>query len=124
MNDARFLVFRRGIFYEGGDAQLWAITPPPMVTPAKCDFLPVVSRRTLVFREDLFDPLTRIRRGRLYSCLGCRGDRPRWSASRVTNGLYGPLVGIATDNFNEEDRCEIDHVRERAVMLSAPEEQG
>ena len=63
------LVFRRGIIYEGDLYQLWAIYPAPLVAPASCS---VIEGRNLVFREDVFDPLTRIRRGRFYRCIGGR----------------------------------------------------
>lgn len=106
MDAAEYLVFRRGIVYEGNLHQLWALYPTPLISPAVCGY---TQGRNLVFREDFFDPITRIRRGRFYRRYGSRGAN-QWSASRVSNGFYGPLVGISGDQFDEDDSCELVHI--------------
>lgn len=92
MNRAEFLVFRRGIAYEGNDRQLWAIYPLPMISPA----VVVGIKEGLLFREDSFDPLTRVRRGRFYEKLGQDDPIDHYHTENVANGLYGPMVGIVT----------------------------
>ena len=111
-NAAQYLVFRRGIVYEGGRYQLWALYPTPLIALAACTR---IEGRDLVFREDTFDPLTRIRRGRFYHRHGGRGAN-QWQASRVSNGLYGQMVGIPCgDQFDEDDSCELAHIADAKV---------
>lgn len=65
-----------GHVYGGGNAPQFAIWPSPTLSQAKLiesladwDNLPAGPTRTpfaWVFREDMFDPVTRVRRGRLY----------------------------------------------------------
>lgn len=65
-----------GHVYEGGGLPVYAVVPAPMLTQARVvespedlNFLPQgVSMNPFawVFREESFDPVTRIRRGRLY----------------------------------------------------------
>ena len=95
-NSANFLVFRRGIVYEGNDHQLWAVYPPPMVSPA---VIVGLERNNLIFREDSFDPLTRIRRGRFYQL----HTRSPWASAQVANGFYGSPVGIASHGEFDDD---------------------
>lgn len=52
-----------GDYYEGNGAYMRAIYPRPYVTRAT---LPGGEGRELVFREDSYDPTTRVRRGRFY----------------------------------------------------------
>lgn len=111
-NETKYLVFRRGIVYEGSRHQLWALYPTPLISPAVCA---CVEGQNLVFREDFFDPMTRIRRGRFYRRHGDRGAN-RWFGSRVSNGLYGPLVGISCDQFDEDDSCELVHIPDDKVI--------
>ena len=101
-NETKYLAFRRGIVYEGNNKRLWPLYPMPLISPAVCAF---IEGQNLVFREDSFDPMTRIRRGRFYRCHG--GGANRWFASWVSNGFYGPLVGISGDDFDEDDSCEL-----------------
>ena len=103
VNETKFLAFRRGIVYEGNQRQLWPLYPMPLISPAVCAF---IEGQNLVFREDSFDPMTRIRRGRFYRCY--EGESNRWRASLVSNGFYGPLVGISNDRFDEDDSCELE----------------
>jgi hypothetical protein len=115
-NAAQYLVFRRGIVYEGGRDQLWALYPMPLISPATCERIEV---RDLVFREDSFDPLTRIRRGRFYQRYGGRGAM-RWQASFVSNGLYGPLLGVPyCDEFDEEDSCKLVRIPDEKTIRTA-----
>lgn len=70
----------RNLFYEGRGAWGHAIWPSPVVTPARIVFekegnLKAENRRDLVgdawiFREDSFDPIARVRRGRFYQAGG------------------------------------------------------
>ncbi len=112
-NAAQFLVFRRGIVYEGDRHQLWALYPTPLISPAACA---CIEGQNLVFREDTFDPLTRIRRGRFYHRHGGRGAN-QWHTPRVSNGLFGPLVGTDApgDAFDEEDSCELAYIADAKV---------
>ena len=71
----------RWLFYEGARGYGHAIWPPPSITVATIlragadveSALPntgYINEQKMVFREDSFDPVTRIRRGRLYKA--CR----------------------------------------------------
>jgi hypothetical protein len=60
------LAVRRGVFYEGDNNDLRAIHPTPVVSRASCPFITTPAGLEVIFREDSFDPVTRIRRGRLY----------------------------------------------------------
>ncbi len=58
-----------GVFYEGNEHAVRTIHPQPVISPASCDFIADMGTpglKDVVFREDSFDPVTRIRRGRLY----------------------------------------------------------
>jgi hypothetical protein len=57
----------RGAFYEGNKGYVRPFHPAPVISPASCDFVSFKCPSDLIFREDFFDPATRIRRGRLYS---------------------------------------------------------
>jgi hypothetical protein len=108
IGNANSIAIRRGIVYEGDPYQLWAIHPLPMIVPAALAGLDSQGggKRNMIFREDVFDPLTRIRRGRFYCLIGGRSSHTR-SASQVSNGVYGPLVGITTDQFDEDNSGQI-----------------
>ena len=68
------------LFYEGASLYGHAVWPSPMLTPAafvapgesNVDLpdLNDIARAKFVFREDSFDPITRIRRGRFYTTTG------------------------------------------------------
>lgn len=81
------LALRRGIFYEGDSQDLRAILPSPVISPLSCAFITPIGQDQVIFREDSFDPVTRIRRGRLYVG-GRRADG--WSSMRVDDGMYRP----------------------------------
>lgn len=103
-NSAQYLVFRRGIVYEGNQNQLWALYPTPLISPAVWRYF---QGRNLVFREDFFDSVTRIRRGRFYQRHGGRREI-KWHQFGVSNGLYGQLIGIHhSGEFDEDDSCEL-----------------
>lgn len=80
------LALWNGVFYEGNEHAVRTIHPQPVISPASCPF--VTSMRTLgvndaVFREDNFDPVTRIRRGRIY--VGGKGEH-KWDQVEVDGG--------------------------------------
>ncbi len=81
------LAVQRGIFYEGDYHDLRAIHPTPVVSQASCGFITAYGTQEIVFREDSFDPVTRIRRGRFY--VG-GPDMKTWPIGRVDHGLYHP----------------------------------
>lgn len=81
------LVLRRGFFFEGTRQGLRAIYPTPVISPALCDF---IKSKEVLFREDSFDPVTRIRRGRLY-VEEQHGEK--WSKEQVDPGIYRPQPG-------------------------------
>lgn len=96
-----FIAIRRGIVYEGGSYQLWAIYPRPLIVDAEFSPLecPENFYRDKVFMEDSFDTVTRVRRGRFYCMID--GNSPNnWTPDRVENGLYGKHVGIADGQFD------------------------
>lgn len=71
MTDQSFIVLAKpntGDYFEGSKNFLRSIYPRPVVSPARVrDYLPHVE---IVFREDFYDPTTRIRRGRFYQRVG------------------------------------------------------
>lgn len=53
-------------FYEGSGYAVRTVHPATVISPVSCDFIPTYGGNKAIFREDSFDPVTRIRRGRLY----------------------------------------------------------
>jgi hypothetical protein len=90
---SQILALRRGLVYEGDENFMHAIHPLPTITEASCEFYenpighPGIN---VVFREDSFDPVTRIRRGRFYCDAG---GLNAISQDRVHNHPYGPNIG-------------------------------
>lgn len=87
------LAMRRGLAYEGDENFMRAIHPLPTITEANCEFYdnPIGHAGiNVVFREDSFDPVTRIRRGRFYCDAG---GLNAISQDRVHNYPYGPNIG-------------------------------
>lgn len=78
------LALWRGIFYEGSNYAVRSIHPATVISPVSCDFITTHHRNEVVFREDTFDPVTRIRRGRLY--VEMDGDPNCWDQVTVDNG--------------------------------------
>jgi hypothetical protein len=85
---------RRGIAYEGDENFMRAIHPIPTTTSVtSCEFYqPQIAGpgRSLIFREDSFDPVTRIRRGRFYHEAG---GLAAISQECVHNYPFGPHIG-------------------------------
>jgi len=74
----------------------------PLVSPA---VIVGIEMNDLVFREDSFDPLTRIRRGRFYRQPALHAG---WKAAQVISGPYGLLVGIpGHGEFDDDGRFAI-----------------
>lgn len=102
------LALWRGTFYEGGIHNVRAIHPVPVISRAACDFVTITGGNELIFREDAFDPATRIRRGRLY--VGGRSTHP-WGDVTVDgiqsynwNTLHPDLTYVAwTPRANPQD---------------------
>lgn len=98
------LATRRGLVYEGELNFYRAIHPIPVLTRATCVWLPSGADwqacPSPLFREDSFDPVTRIRRGRLY----VRGDRPPQNlpVANVHNYPFGPHIGVGTGEWDAE----------------------
>ena len=110
MNETKYLVIRRGIVYEGNNELLWSLYPMPLISPAVCAF---IEGQHLVFREDSFDPMTRIRRGRFYRFFS--ENTGHWKASNVSNGIYGRLVGISSDMFDMENGFELALPKDKVI---------
>lgn len=94
------LVVRRNIVYERHGDFCHAIYPPPLLTPFSCQDLnlPLDQRDVAiaVFREDSFDPMTRLRRGLVYKQVR-DGQLHNIPTTNVCNGQYGTLVGAVPD---------------------------
>ncbi len=113
MESPNFLVFRRGIVYEGTNEKLWALFPIPLVSPVKSPATP----KKYVFREDLCDLSTQTRRGRFYSSLG--GFGCHWDCSIVSNNIYWVIVGCANNQFIAEriyTIADTDHIESREII--------
>lgn len=92
-------IFQEERVYEGNTALLNAVYPMPVLSrvclrngdgPDLLNFGPVNSFNPPIFREDSFDPTTRIRRGRFY--VPNNPSRLDWSTSRVNHHPYAPPV--------------------------------
>jgi hypothetical protein len=93
-------IFRNGRVYEGDGYSLNALYPMPSLAHVVLDprtqtfpeflgsFPPVVSP---LFREDSFDPTTRIRRGRFYTPQS--PSNKEWNTERVNHYPYGRPMG-------------------------------
>lgn len=90
------LALRRGLIYELDGNFGRAVHPVPILTCATSDWIRTgvanVGCMPLIFREDSFDPVTRIRRGRLYLFDDSHGARSIPS-QRVHNYPFGPHIG-------------------------------
>ena len=82
-------VSHRGAYYEGDLQDLRSIFPTPVVSPISAPFATANGGESAIFREDDFDPVTRIRRGRVY--VGGRRN-VEWFSGRVDHGPYRPPV--------------------------------
>ena len=88
------LALRRGLVYEGEVNFLRAQHPIPILTRARCAAIPVqeiANQAGMLFREESFDPVTRIRRGRMYAYANDQGRS--LSLENVINYPFGPIVG-------------------------------
>jgi hypothetical protein len=93
------LALRRGLVYEGEYNFLRAVHPIPILTRASCTAIPVRDIGALagvLFREDSFDPVTRIRRGRMYTH-GPSYAPQSLPPQNVHNYPFGPHVGAVPD---------------------------
>ena len=116
-----YFAVRRGLAYEGDGNFFRAIHPTPVLTCARwpgCAPTPVMPGcPSPLFREDSFDPVTRIRRGRFYVLTN--PSSLILSEDRVHNYPYGPHIGagagwqadgyyrpVATGDFPDAQRIE------------------
>jgi hypothetical protein len=107
INSPDFIVFRRGVVYEGDAWHLWAVYPRPLIIKAIWSLLNCQnSYRDRIFLEDSFDPVTRTRRGRFYG-MNDGYSTQKWDPTQVANGPYGQHVGIAGGIFDYDGICEI-----------------
>lgn len=98
------LALRRGLAYEGDIHTLRAIHPTPVFTRGRCDNIQDFKHNQFsanLFREDSFDPITRIRRGRLYQLDGSQPGSS-YPPENVHNYPFGPHVGL---NPNWDPDC-------------------
>ena len=91
-----YFALRRDLAYEGDGNFFRAIHPTPVLTCAiwpGCAPTPVMPGcSSPLFREDSFDPVTRIRRGRFYVLTN--PSSLILSPDRVHNYPYGPHIGV------------------------------
>ena len=100
------IALRQGLVYEGAGNFFRAVHPIPVLTRASCEWIPESSQdqpqsAPVLFREDSFDPVTRIRRGRLYQRDGQQGGRSV-PVDNVHNYPFGPHVGIAAGQWDPD----------------------
>jgi len=97
MTDLNYLALWNGMFYEGSSHFVRPIHPMPVLSQAHCDFIQLYGAMKLVFREDSFDPVTRLRRGRLYIE---KNETNQWFGTRLmrddgmvyANATTGPIT--------------------------------
>lgn len=108
IDSPKYLAFRKGIIYEGDEHRLWALYPTPQISLASCDFIEKESSLHMIFREDSFDAISRIRRGRIYRYHGKTEFTRNWNRDNVSNGLYGNIIGLHSDGkFDDYDSAKI-----------------
>lgn len=118
---------RQPLFYEGTGQYGHAIWPSPVVTIATIiangdDETVITDNPDLgyakyVFREDSFDPVTRIRRGRFYTHES--GGQPQpWRVQR--HPAFAPHVGYKLDTQGYEERLLNGFSPFRFSMVSGP----
>lgn len=98
MSLSTLLALRNGLVYEVEGNFGRAIHPIPTLTHASCSAISVpaaVNRTGLLFREDSFDPVSRVRRGRMY----VHADNPSHghSAENIHNYPFGEHIGVGVD---------------------------
>jgi hypothetical protein len=99
IDNPEYLAFRRGIIYEGNFQQLWALYPIPEISFVQCDFIDIKpAANRFIFREDSFDSIARIRRGRIYYYYERADIGSNWYRRSISNGLYGPIIGLHHDD--------------------------
>lgn len=81
------LALFKGTYYEGDNQDLRVIHPTPVVSAISCPFISLIGAQQSVFREDSFDPVTRIRRGRLYID---NRNLCTWYPGRIDHGSFNP----------------------------------
>lgn len=99
------LALRRGLAYEGDLHMLRAIHPTPVFARARCDKLQDMEHGQCshnLFREDSFDPVTRIRRGRLYRLDGGLKQGSGYCVENIHNYPFGPHSGVASGSWDPE----------------------
>ena len=106
MTTATVLALRRGLVYDGDGNFFRAIHPIPVLTRASCDWIPESCEDSahsapMIFREDSFDPITRIRRGRLYHRDTQQGAKTL-PAENVHNYPFGPHIGITDGQWGAD----------------------
>jgi len=114
------LAIRRGLAYEGDAYFLRAIHPTPIITQARCGFIEPVPGRDyggIVFREDSFDPVTRIRRGRFYRSAGSH----TWDPALVHNYPFGPHIGVGGGSWDFDNHYTVLEGSPNAVNLRTSE---
>ena len=91
-----YFALRRDLAYEGDGNFFRAIHPTPVLTRATLPGLGPTHDApgcpSPLFREDSFDPVTRVRRGRLY--VVTNPSSLILSPDRVHNYPYGPHIGV------------------------------
>ncbi|TLG72792.1 hypothetical protein [Methylocystis sp. B8] len=104
-------IFQNERVYEGNINFLKAIYPMPCLSRVMVDQDPVrqaglrilqgpSSNTPPLFREDSFDPTTRIRRGRFYVAMS--PNRRHWNADRVNHYPYAKPHAVDTQNYDME----------------------
>ena len=125
IDNPEYLAFRRGIIYEGNYQQLWALYPTPIISHALCDFIDKKSNYSLIFREDSFDTLSRIRRGRIYHYHEGTNIGTNWYDITISNGVYGRLIGLPHDGkFDYDASAEIAEPQNLKDVMGAMIEIG
>lgn len=119
-------IFQNSRVYEGNENFLNAVYPIPSLTPVDVNRLaePALAilgnphrAASILFREDSFDPTTRIRRGRFYAL-----DNPNirhWQSTRVTHYPYAqPVAGSPQDYpMNAYRALNIQQPRRSAIVF-------
>lgn len=119
---------RLGLIYEGDGTYGHPVHPAPLISPATVGFAsegqldPSVDTQnwcnTWIFREDSFDPIARIRRGRFYSSSGI-SQRTQWRVSPH------PAIASEMRELGNDARVvkELNSFQSRSFMHSFPKAQ-
>jgi hypothetical protein len=87
MDSHNLIAIKNRLIYEGNSVWMHLVNPVPIVLEAECSSFNIngVAQKSLIFREDSFDALAQIRRGRFYRAYN---PKSAWNPDNVCEEPY------------------------------------